>query len=426
MDNALITRLFLPRKSNQSLHINASSKCGPNPLPLNRTPSTLYETPAMSINSGTAAELQQIKEKLSDKRSVNASYVAMDKHISDPSTKEKLLAEIQDLFDRATAMTDSFERIKVQLGVVDAQDYKDGNGKPLGKLQPTWIGFQDRFKTLLWRSRDSATDTVSVLRDFTEALIPAIRDPTSSIEEIRSALDDFLRGTQTTVPSQTQTFSKLRDEIAAFSAKCIAFADSRNTELTAQIKSLNDQIAALAKEVEDCDKVVVEMGIVLGATLVAGGVATGVIAATFTALGAAGPGILIALLTTVVVTLIGSLAKLISSLKAGAAASEKLDAKQAEVRELNKELASLQALKSTLETLDQDVKQTYTRLDDFSNYRSLVNQDAVFIREYFTTATKLDETMEVRLKFMESTYKALAVGIKEYASRVSKQNQTTT
>lgn len=97
----------------------------------------------MSIKSETTAELQQIKEKLSDKSSVNAAYVAMNNKISDPSTTEALLAEIQDLFDRSLAMADSFERIRVELGVVDAQNYTDGNGKPLGKLQPTWVGFQD-------------------------------------------------------------------------------------------------------------------------------------------------------------------------------------------------------------------------------------------------------------------------------------------
>lgn len=59
------------------------------------------------------------------------------------------------------------------------------------------------------------------------------------------------QGSKTTARSQTQTFTSLHNDVTAFSEKCIAFADTRNAELTAKIKTLNDEISALAKELSE-------------------------------------------------------------------------------------------------------------------------------------------------------------------------------
>lgn len=97
----------------------------------------------MADYSGAQQEIQQLKNDGISPSKLNAAYAAMTKQAADPSTSEKIVKEVQDLFDRAMAMNRSFEHIKIELGDVDAKEYKDKDNKPLEKLQPTWAGFQN-------------------------------------------------------------------------------------------------------------------------------------------------------------------------------------------------------------------------------------------------------------------------------------------
>jgi len=211
--------------------------------------------------------------------------------------------------------------------------------------------------------------------------------------------------------------------VEAFSAKCIAFADTRNTELTAKIKTLTDEVSALIKEIEACDALIIEMGVLLGGTAVGGIVAGAVILGPLWAtLGAAAPEVLIGVIIVAVGTMIGALAKLISTLNSRSNAQDKYDTKQAEIKDLNKQLQDLVALKSNLMTLDREIKQTYTRLDDFSNIRSMPYRDAQSILEYITAVSAWDETALYRIQFAESVYKAITPAVKKYATRVSESS----
>ncbi|KAF8601207.1 hypothetical protein BDV93DRAFT_524928 [Ceratobasidium sp. AG-I] len=377
----------------------------------------------MADYSGAQQELQQLKKNGLTASKLNAAYAAMTERATDAATTEKMVKEIQDLFDSAMAMSKSFEHIKIELGNVDANEYKDKDGKPLEKLQPTWVGFQNRFTHMMWNSRDAATDAATVLTDFVEALCVVLKDPDASFQDKKDALRDFILGSKTTSPSQTQTFTTLHNDVEAFSAKCIAFADTRNAELTAKIKTLNDEITALIKQIEDCDTLVIEMSVLLGGTAVGGIVAGGIIVgALWTTLGAAAPGVLIGLILTAAATMIGALAKLISTLNARSNAQDKYDTKSAELKNLNQQLSDLVALKSNLMTLDREIKQTHTRLDDFSNIRSMPYRDAQAILDYITAASEFDETTLWRVQLMEAVYKALIPGLKKYASRVSESS----
>lgn len=374
----------------------------------------------MADYSGAQQEIQQLKKDGISASKLNVAYATMTKQANDPSTSEKIVKEVQDLFDRAMAMSQSFEHIKIELGKVDANEYKDKDDKPLEKLQPTWIGYQNRFTHLMWNSRDAATNSVAVLRDFVEALCPVLKDPDVKFEEKKDALREFLTGSKPIVRSQTQTFTTLHNDVEAFSAKCIAFADTRNTELTARIKTLNDEISALIKEIEACDATVIEMGVLLGGTAVAGLVAGGiVVGALWALLEAAAPGVLIALILAAAATMIGALAKLISTLNTRSNAQDKYDTKQAEVKVLNQQLQELVALKSNLTALDREIKQTHTRLDDFSDIRAMPYRDAQSILEYITAVSAWDETALYRTQFAEAVYKAAIPAVKKYASRVS-------
>jgi len=67
---------------------------------------------------------------------------AMTAEVSKDETTDKLMAEVTALGDSVVKVDEAFERVKIGLGKVDANNYKDKNGKPVAKFQPTWIGFQ--------------------------------------------------------------------------------------------------------------------------------------------------------------------------------------------------------------------------------------------------------------------------------------------
>src|SRR4051812_4886833 len=67
---------------------------------------------------------------------------AMAKEVAKPETQKTLMDEVKALGNSAVMVDEAFERVKVGLGKVDSNDYKDKNGKPIAKFQPTWIGYQ--------------------------------------------------------------------------------------------------------------------------------------------------------------------------------------------------------------------------------------------------------------------------------------------
>ena len=54
----------------------------------------------------------------------------------------RVMDEVKALGDNAVKVDEAFERVRVGLGKVDQNDYKDKNGNPVPKFQPTWVGYQ--------------------------------------------------------------------------------------------------------------------------------------------------------------------------------------------------------------------------------------------------------------------------------------------
>lgn len=156
------------------------------------------------------------------------------------------------------------------------------------------------------------------------------------------------------------------------------------------------------------------MGIVLGATVVGSGAAITGVAATLSAFGPAGPGVLLGLIvsdqasqkvettyrvshrwpqsesslalspsssphsTPGTVRFLNTNVVLALTISRNPDAKEERAAKQAQIDDLNKQLKDLQALKSTLTSLDKDAKELYTRLDSFSDIWNLASCCIVF------------------------------------------------
>jgi hypothetical protein len=67
---------------------------------------------------------------------------AMAEKVADPETGKNLLDEVKALGDSAVKVDNAFERVRLGLGQVDANNYKDKDGRPIPKLQPTWADYQ--------------------------------------------------------------------------------------------------------------------------------------------------------------------------------------------------------------------------------------------------------------------------------------------
>ena len=70
------------------------------------------------------------------------AQAAMADELSKLETAQSLLDEVRALGDSAIKIDQAFERVKIDLGAVDQNNYKDKSGNPIPKLQPTWIGYQ--------------------------------------------------------------------------------------------------------------------------------------------------------------------------------------------------------------------------------------------------------------------------------------------
>ncbi|KIK75991.1 hypothetical protein PAXRUDRAFT_171106 [Paxillus rubicundulus Ve08.2h10] len=119
----------------------------------------------MSDSSALEYALAQVEELektgLSPEVKVKVSTAMAQKATA---SKDEIIEEIKRLALRAISTDKSFENIRMQLAVIDLNDYKDKYGTPIPKLQPTWVKYQKRWTDLLWQSRGAATHAQAYLR----------------------------------------------------------------------------------------------------------------------------------------------------------------------------------------------------------------------------------------------------------------------
>jgi hypothetical protein len=70
------------------------------------------------------------------------AQAAMTAEAEKDETKTLLLEEVEALADSAVKVDEAFERVRIGLGTVDKNDYKDKKGNPVPKFQPTWVEYQ--------------------------------------------------------------------------------------------------------------------------------------------------------------------------------------------------------------------------------------------------------------------------------------------
>jgi len=362
------------------------------------------------------------------------AQAAMAEEAAKPETMDKLMQEVQDLSDSLIKIDQAFERVRVQLGTVDNNNYKDENGNPVPKFQPRWVGYQQRFTALLWDSRSTATATEAYVKDFIEVIIPEVEEVTTdSYDDVVADLKEFinrkdpfgnkLNSNETVDQAQkhSQAFTDLRRDIEEFKGTFDDFAKFHEGELNTEILRLEGEITRLDAEIQKCQTIVMAMGIALGVTVF---VAAAGAVASLAALGPIGPFVAIGVLIVGAIAAIGELSTLIAFIVKGNEYKAERDEDQRKLDDLKKQLALLQSLKTTLESQKTDIDDICGRIDRIAAIWALVAHDAKLISEGLKAAVDGADgggsktAFKRRVELVKASYTSLGAALALYATKV--------
>ncbi|KAJ3565133.1 hypothetical protein NP233_g7829 [Leucocoprinus birnbaumii] len=361
--------------------------------------------------------LEELRKRGLTSEEKSKAYNAMSSKII--SSQEEIAKGVRELADQAVKTDRTFETIQRGLATVDQNNYKDKNGKPIPKLQPTWVKYQKRYINLLWRSRYAATMTEAYLRGkytvlLTVVLAGILENNSTHDDNVRDLTAFSRRHNPVKAKDQDDDFTKLKTDVVAFTEKFSEFAKDEGTRLSDAIKGLNEDIDNLKKELAELNKVVTQMSIAIGATVVAG--AAGIIAGvTVLSASVVGEAVIIPVLLAAVAALITETAKLIVALKRKTEVDVEIAAKQAEINKLTAEQKTLADLQAKLELCADQGSEMFGRLANFSEIWSMCAQDAQgLIKSIGSIHT--DKALQARIKLMSVAYKSVADALAVYAT----------
>jgi len=397
------------------------------------------------------ADIQKLKSKVTADSQKKAED-AMAAEFAKPETSKKLLEEVKALGDAALKVDQSFVKVSNQLADVDKNEYKDKNGKPIPKLKPQWDGFHKTYIHILWGSRDIATDTAAYIKDFYTSYLPAIDEAielmstqtsaerVQTIKDLQPDFDEFLKKqnpatAQSTRPPpagtdplsvsqvQSQDFLDLKNNIEAFKSTFGTFADDTSAELKQKLQTVESKITRLNLEIAGYQTVIKGLAIAMGATALVAG--AGALGALF-AFGPLGPAVALGVLIVGALAVVAELAALIVFLKKRDDAEDELTKAKDDKANIEKQLATLVALKSKLEAQTTDINYITGRLDQFANIWSLVASDAKECNAYLQNASEAKGYvfLKSRTALLKRSYASLYTGLKEYATTVSNSGAT--
>ncbi|KAG6918077.1 hypothetical protein DXG01_016736 [Tephrocybe rancida] len=168
--------------------------------------------------------------------------------------------EAKQLVDNVIKIDQGFERVKIDLGGVDAGIFR---GKPVEKLQPLWAGYQRRFTSLIWKSNTVARKTGAYVKEFVNVILPTLedlrcnaeyRDAAADLREFAGRKNPFeheLNGSEDHI--HTRAFTELRYDIKTFGENFELFIDEQRLELDEEILRLQDDISELNWRIKRSD-----------------------------------------------------------------------------------------------------------------------------------------------------------------------------
>ncbi|PPR08019.1 hypothetical protein CVT24_011080 [Panaeolus cyanescens] len=360
------------------------------------------------------AAMKQIKDLRARKMTTDErtkAFHAMSEKIQ--ASSDDIKEQVKKLAEQTTKTKDAFEFIRRKLHLVDENHYKDKNGRPVAKFEPTWKRYQARYTDLLWRTRDAATDTEVYFRDLVEAVFDSILQNDSAYEDNVKDLTEFANRANKVAENSTEDdYKVLQADVAKFVEGFSHFAEDEGAKLSAEIAALTNEIKALQKELSDLNGLIEEMGIAMGVTLGAG--AGGIVAALLVLGPTAGTAI-IPILITGISAIIGETATLIKALTRKSTVESDIADKQQEIDKLTGEQKTLEELRAKLELCADESTDMFGRLANFSNMWSHCAADT---RSLLSVIAEIhtDKSVEARIRLMKETYTSAADALRFYAT----------
>ncbi|KAH8078429.1 hypothetical protein BXZ70DRAFT_961750 [Cristinia sonorae] len=366
----------------------------------------------------------------------DVAHQAISEEVAKPDTQDKLLKEVNDLNDSVIKVDQAFERVRVGLGQVDNNNYTDPNGLLVPKFQPTWVGFQKKWTSLLWGSRDTATGTQAYINDFIKTIIPEVENikTDADLANARRNLNNFINrrdpfghqlNSQETIDlaqQHSQEFTDLRREMEAFRNTFDNFAKDREVQLSRDITQKQEEIETLKLEIKKCQTVVMAMGIALGVTVIVTG--AGAIG-SMAALGPLGPFFALGALIVGAIAAITELGVLIAYVKQLNGHKAALDAAQAQLLQLQAQLQHLHELQAILQGQKEDITYIAGRLDRFASVWGTVRHDAQLINEGLHAAVGDEGSKRAfmrRVALVKDAYSHLGEALALYTANINRSS----
>ncbi|KAF8069964.1 hypothetical protein FPV67DRAFT_1667867 [Lyophyllum atratum] len=163
----------------------------------------------------------------------------------DPSvTVYAIIKEVKKLMARSAKVDEAFQSLKEGLGEVDKRIlHFDNDGDTVGKLQPTWIKYQERFVSLCELSSDHAKAAQENTRVFAKVILPSMLSETASIAQKHETLTHFFERAHTGNKSDdhTEATAALRQDVQSFLKK---YSTYPNEKMAADAQLLYDELDA--------------------------------------------------------------------------------------------------------------------------------------------------------------------------------------
>ncbi|PPQ72187.1 hypothetical protein CVT24_002399 [Panaeolus cyanescens] len=379
--------------------------------------------PLLDSGNGTIRDSYMVVE-IQDYRSPVTSYVGTwEMYIKGEGTLEpayyrrskRVLAvmdEVKVLGDSVLVVDQAFERVRIILGSVDDNDYKDKYGHPIPKLQPTWVGFQQRWKKFLWDTRNAARAAEAYIRDFSTIIIPEVEN--EEVEDAKLDLREFIKRhdpygqklNSSEARDEAQRFSQeiadLQADIARLKISFNDFAKNQEVQLGYEIHAQTLQVKRLDIDIKMCQTVLLTMGIVVGAVTVLGPVGS------FVALGTVVNGLVAA--AAGIGTATASVSKIMDK-------RQELEVAHQQVIHLDEQLDRLHQLQEILQAQTADIDILTIHLERFNDSWATVAHDAEVIRDQLEKAGNQGGSKAAfmrRIQILKGSYGTLADALSFY------------
>jgi archaellum component FlaC len=192
------------------------------------------------------------------------AHIAMAEKFNSDEVQSSLNIDLENFTKTVKTISNSFDVVERKLTEVDSL------GLDPSKFTPTWTGYKNRYRKLLWGSRDLATLIATQSEQFATVMLPIASgeaDPSVSMSDRADGIKDFIQTNEVQGKKSEEMknqFQALADEINVFKGTFSSFAEKQLKDANEKIKTLESELAGLRSEMESINTKILGLSIGLG------------------------------------------------------------------------------------------------------------------------------------------------------------------